>query len=290
MRLICPNCDAQYEVPDDVIPREGRDVQCSNCSNTWFFKPVDLRELEAQEAEDRARASMAPPPEEEPAPAAEAPDTPRPRRKLDPEIANVLREEAEYEARARAAERNTLETQPELGLPPTEERESSARRRAEEARARMARMRGETVPDGEGLPQTTSADAGLDIDEDPATTTVVAAAEGTRRSLLPDIDQINSTLSSENDRVAPQTSEAPYRETPEPKGKGRWGFLLSLTFAGLALVLYLFAEDISVSVPALAGPLADYVAAVDTARAWLDQQVLAGLAWLDSLSSGGGSV
>jgi predicted Zn finger-like uncharacterized protein len=36
MRLICPNCGAQYEVPDDVIPQEGRDVQCSACSNTWF--------------------------------------------------------------------------------------------------------------------------------------------------------------------------------------------------------------------------------------------------------------
>ena len=36
MRLICPNCSAQYEVPADVIPDEGRDVQCSNCQETWF--------------------------------------------------------------------------------------------------------------------------------------------------------------------------------------------------------------------------------------------------------------
>ncbi|MGB5871974.1 MAG: zinc-ribbon domain-containing protein, partial [Albidovulum sp.] len=36
MRLICPNCDAQYEVEDAVIPDEGRDVQCSNCGTTWF--------------------------------------------------------------------------------------------------------------------------------------------------------------------------------------------------------------------------------------------------------------
>ncbi|MGJ5621471.1 zinc-ribbon domain-containing protein, partial [Sulfitobacter sp. MF3-043] len=32
MRLICPNCDAQYE----VMPTDGRDVQCSNCGQTWF--------------------------------------------------------------------------------------------------------------------------------------------------------------------------------------------------------------------------------------------------------------
>ena len=36
MRLICPNFSAQYEVPADVIPAEGRDVQCSNCQETWF--------------------------------------------------------------------------------------------------------------------------------------------------------------------------------------------------------------------------------------------------------------
>ncbi|MCK5500021.1 MAG: zinc-ribbon domain-containing protein, partial [Tritonibacter mobilis] len=36
MRLICPNCGAQYEVPEDVIPENGRDVQCSNCGDTWF--------------------------------------------------------------------------------------------------------------------------------------------------------------------------------------------------------------------------------------------------------------
>ena len=36
MRLTCPNCGAQYEVPDEVIPDDGRDVQCSNCGDTWF--------------------------------------------------------------------------------------------------------------------------------------------------------------------------------------------------------------------------------------------------------------
>ena len=36
MRLTCPNCDAQYEIPDDVMPENGRDVQCSNCGTTWF--------------------------------------------------------------------------------------------------------------------------------------------------------------------------------------------------------------------------------------------------------------
>lgn len=36
MRLICPNCAAQYEVDEGVIPESGRDVQCANCGDTWF--------------------------------------------------------------------------------------------------------------------------------------------------------------------------------------------------------------------------------------------------------------
>lgn len=36
MRLTCPNCGAQYEVPEEAIPEDGRDVQCSNCGDTWF--------------------------------------------------------------------------------------------------------------------------------------------------------------------------------------------------------------------------------------------------------------
>jgi len=36
MRLTCPNCEAQYEVDEAVIPEGGRDVQCSNCGHTWY--------------------------------------------------------------------------------------------------------------------------------------------------------------------------------------------------------------------------------------------------------------
>lgn len=36
MRLVCPNCAAQYEVDDSVIPNAGRDVQCSSCGQMWF--------------------------------------------------------------------------------------------------------------------------------------------------------------------------------------------------------------------------------------------------------------
>ncbi|KUP91835.1 zinc-ribbon domain-containing protein [Tritonibacter horizontis] len=58
MRLICPNCGAQYEVPEDVIPAEGRDVQCSNCGDTWFQPSAAmLAQTRAQDPESEELAA-----------------------------------------------------------------------------------------------------------------------------------------------------------------------------------------------------------------------------------------
>lgn len=58
MRLTCPNCDAQYEVPDAVIPAEGRDVQCSDCGHTWYQDHPDHADAPAGAS---MRASLAQP-------------------------------------------------------------------------------------------------------------------------------------------------------------------------------------------------------------------------------------
>jgi len=50
MRLICPNCDAEYEVDDAAIPSSGRDVQCSSCGHAWFQGHPQVQ----AEAEDEA--------------------------------------------------------------------------------------------------------------------------------------------------------------------------------------------------------------------------------------------
>lgn len=52
MRLICPNCDAQYEVGEGVIPADGRDVQCSNCGHTWFQYPDGYDDRPQEQLED----------------------------------------------------------------------------------------------------------------------------------------------------------------------------------------------------------------------------------------------
>jgi predicted Zn finger-like uncharacterized protein len=38
MRLICPNCGADYDIPEGMIPADGRHVQCSSCHTRWFVR------------------------------------------------------------------------------------------------------------------------------------------------------------------------------------------------------------------------------------------------------------
>ena len=43
MRLVCPKCASQYEVDASLFPAEGREVQCSNCEETWTQYPEEER-------------------------------------------------------------------------------------------------------------------------------------------------------------------------------------------------------------------------------------------------------
>ncbi|MDR9483801.1 MAG: zinc-ribbon domain-containing protein [Sediminimonas sp.] len=270
MRLICPNCGAQYEVSDDVIPRTGRDVQCSNCGNTWFQVHPDhdvglAEELDQPLPEDQPPAhDTAQHPED--TSQEEKTDTPAQRR-LDPSVADILREEAEHEAQAREAERASagIESQPDLGLSDPDTNEAA--RRAREARERMARMQGMDTE-----PQTVEAES----------------TSSSRRGLLPDIDEINSSLRSTSDR---RPSEADDYDTPgnipaprpeaAANGSGfRIGFSIAVLIAIGFLALYAYADQVAAQFPQASGPLAQYVDAVTQARLWLDTQAQTVLNWL----------
>jgi predicted Zn finger-like uncharacterized protein len=38
MRLTCPNCGADYDIPEGMVPAAGRHVQCSACHTRWFVR------------------------------------------------------------------------------------------------------------------------------------------------------------------------------------------------------------------------------------------------------------
>ncbi|TMV10231.1 hypothetical protein FGK63_03980 [Ruegeria sediminis] len=265
MRLTCPNCGAQYEVPDEVIPKGGRDVQCSNCDKTWFQnaagetpaepappKPEEPRQeapppeppaAEPEKAEQGAEAAPEPEkaepeaeaepekvePEAEPAAAAE-PSRPEPAspRSVDPAVANILREEAAHEAELRAREADKLEVQQDLGL-----------------EAHAGKKPGADAP--------------------PAAKTV---PEESRRAALPDIEEINSTLRGD---AASDKGEQAEQQGRKSSGFLR-GFALVVILGVVLMMVYSNAQQIGEAVPQADPVLDSYVSMVDQARLWLEAQ------------------
>ena len=43
MIIQCESCSRKFLVKDTDIPKEGRMVQCSNCSQKWFQAPVKIQ-------------------------------------------------------------------------------------------------------------------------------------------------------------------------------------------------------------------------------------------------------
>ncbi len=270
MRLTCPNCSARYEVDESMIPPGGRDVQCSNCSTTWFQPgPRVVAPDPEPEPETPPPAPEMPPqpPEPDPEPqleeiAVEGPSgapgeepgegTPeRPaRRQIDAGVADILREEAEREARLRRgdAQPDPVETQSEMPLE-SEEAEARSRRLADLEEAEDAFEAEDLAVSG------------------------VAAAAASRSELLPDIEEINSTLRATGDRSESEEDASDVDtivESAKRRGQVRRGFFLILLLAVIGVGVYVYADQIAAAVPQLESVLESYVGAVNSARFWLD--------------------
>ena len=253
MRLICPKCNAQYNVADDAIPQGGRDVQCSSCGNTWFQteKPKELSRQVSRilstplpsvvKTQSRDASSYDMPqsgkgqadgPKHEPVGAG-----PR-HRPVDPNIANILREEAtrahgvsDYSAGAPAAKRE--------GSPAD----------VAETRKRIAQLT-------------------ADSSDTVAGNTGAAGAANPRA--VPDINEINTALRARSEaNNGSGLTEHEQHEAGRRRGFRR-GFLVVLILIALFLLPYVFAEDITQNVPELRGYMATYVAIIDQLRLSLD--------------------
>ena len=52
MIIQCINCNKKFEVNSDLIPKEGRNIQCGSCNHLWFFKKnnqINLENIETKE-------------------------------------------------------------------------------------------------------------------------------------------------------------------------------------------------------------------------------------------------
>ncbi|MBJ3764071.1 zinc-ribbon domain-containing protein [Maribius pontilimi] len=268
MRLICPNCAAQYEIDDSLIPEGGRDVQCSNCGHTWYEDHAEALTASADDAGATAGESL---------------DKRPPRRELDAKTKQILREEAEREAaQRRAAAQAPVAEQTELGLTPEE---SSEPKGLQDLPDRFPE--GEKTDKGAAAPQAPAPSESPPPDEVPAQSrakvsrpdpdaarSAAAIAASSRGDLLPDIDQINSTLTATSERQKGADPADDYdddRAPLPPSGSGfRIGFSVVLALTAIVMAVYLLAPQIADAIPTLEPTLASYVEAVNTFRATLD--------------------
>lgn len=282
MRLVCPNCDAQYEVDDAAIPASGRDVQCSNCGHAWFqLHPDELAALEQEsevfeplpdsppppppippEPEPDFELDFPPEPEGEEVPPPE-PVAAAPKRAIDANVLAVLREEAERERAVRESEAPVgIEVQQDLGLPP---------------------------PPPPPLPPSVVAarerfrDLSLDADDEEEDH---PARSSSRRELLPDIEEINSTLRASTARQDDADDEIPMLPAAVVDNRQgfRSGFVLMMIIAVALWVGYAMAPRIAEQFPASASAIDTYVKAVDRARMGIDAALKSATEQLRDLS------
>ena len=49
MIITCPSCQKKFELDDNLLPENGRTLQCGSCNYKWFFKKKDeIKVLEKQ--------------------------------------------------------------------------------------------------------------------------------------------------------------------------------------------------------------------------------------------------
>ena len=298
MRMVCPNCGAQYEVDDNVIPDNGRDVQCSNCGHTWFHRHGDqdkdlAEDLGAEVPVDLPDTHVA---ETEKAPAEVGEDTSFDEAEQAPQESEVqdggeqptVQDEPdvqdEREAHVAAEHTADKEASTDSQDPPKKQPlddgvASILREEAERETAERATDAGglEMQPDL-GLqqgPDETNANIqermarlrGID-DDNIGSTAVAAVSVSKRRDLLPDIEAISSTLTASSDGAGDGTDIV--EQEKRRRSSFRLGFALTvLLFAVMALV-YVYAPQIVNLAPQTEPFLADYVDWINDLRISVD--------------------
>jgi len=52
MLIICENCNKKFDINKDLIPKEGRLLQCSSCNHKWYFKSEIIQKIEEANKDD----------------------------------------------------------------------------------------------------------------------------------------------------------------------------------------------------------------------------------------------
>lgn len=258
MRLICPNCDAQYDVAADAIPPSGRDVQCSSCNYTWFQTGTKSGALPGPKMPDPAtQAQQDPPPARKP---------------VDPSISDILREEAAREQKLRtSATDSPPKTQEDTAPRPTVDADETRRRIAQMTEAEGGVRIAATPKAVEPVRATASR-------VEPEAPRIVMPQPQSEPDLnprdVPSMNEINSSLRTRSQTSEPQLTPAEENEVVNRRGFRR-GFVFVLLVFAILFAPYIFAAQITQAFPQTQSAMTGYVATVDDLRIMIDSAVSA---------------
>lgn len=274
MRLICPNCDAKYDVADSAFADGGRDVQCSSCAHTWFQSPkpivlsrevsrvlstpmpsvVKTKSRDIGGYDSPQGGAMAEGPMHQP-----TTDAPR-HRPVDPQVANILREEAGIVQKV--ADYSSDTNRVSRGVSPVE---------VAQTRRRIAQM--------------TEQEGGTAAGTSPTVAAAAAAAAQADPREIPEIAEINAALRAR----AEAKDEAGLTELEKLEARNRRGFrrgfVVVLLLIAAAVGPYIYAEQIVEMLPQTRDSMAMYVAVMDELRRSLNAALMAVQAGISSLTS-----
>ncbi len=278
MRIVCPNCNAQYEIDGSLLPAEGREVQCSACGTVWFQNapapdaPTDASPAPAM-AEPAAEA-----PVDDLAPATETPleelaepDTP-PADETTPTHAapDPDPDDADEDDDAEPTEAPPLNGAPK---PVDDKVLGILREEAEFEQQQRARDKGglETQPEL-GLMGAAPWPSNAAQTRKAAPEAQPAPAPTSERSpAFPDIEDISASLEPKGQgrnytRSARDSAPAATAPAEATGGGFMRGLIWPIAIALVLVALYLAAPALSGMMPPLAPVLAGYVMAVDGLR------------------------
>ena len=253
-------------------------MQCSNCGSTWFQEDSDAGLTEPQadddaqvQAGDTLPAEDAPEPDQvdevteesgededymsdddddddDEEPEAEPSDKPIPQSTVSKQSATILREEAMRELKARLAEGPSLESQGDLGIDVGNSDRQPRPVSKEPTPVSVPQPRGATG-----------------VSRDLETSEAVADSVSPNRDRLPDIEEINSTLTASAARVGAMDISAGSGRSVRRTGF-RVGFISIVIASVAALVIYVYSPRIASARPETAPALGAYVSSVDDVR------------------------
>ena len=58
MQIICENCNKRFNLDQNLIPKEGRYLQCGTCNHKWFYKNIVVEKIVVDDKHQKTKKKI----------------------------------------------------------------------------------------------------------------------------------------------------------------------------------------------------------------------------------------